>query len=363
MNLMGILCTMGLSVIQESLNELLVRMNTTPIGISGNIFSIAKSVGLCCAFGLCAYECYMMMLGRRGMDVMKLVRIWALAFCISNSGLICRMAETPCLALQDVSYGMMNAENKTVAMKQLAVAEAQQEYVKKLRAVIDSVETAEKHEELGDDPSIIDEIKYSVQNIGTSLNNLAMKGAIYTETKISEWANDIIRFIGELIFQCIYYGLLVAMAVFRNVLACFAPLMFAMSLAPPYKAAWSQWLSKFLSVSLWGYLVYLCVFYVDFIIEFALDQDLTAYNALSLPKSVNWEEVGALGMQAIGTTCTYVMSLLAGAKLLSMVPEVSSWLIPGGVSSGAGSAAERVVSGTASSAGRSAANAVGKIMP
>ena len=40
-------------------------------------------------------------------------------------------------------------------------------------------------------------------------------------------------------------------------------------------------------------------------------------------------------MQAIGTTCMYVVGMLAGAKILGMVPEVCSWLMAAGAAGGA----------------------------
>lgn len=47
-------------------------------------------------------------------------------------------------------------------------------------------------------------------------------------------------------------------------------------------------------------------------------------------------KIAAIGMQALGSTCMYVVGLLVGVRVLAFVPEVASWLIPGGVASGAG---------------------------
>ena len=116
------------------------------------------------------------------------------------------------------------------------------------------------------------------------------------------------------------------------------PIAFAMSLAPPFRSAWSQWLSKYLTLSLWPFRIYLVLYYVDYLLIYYLKNDLEAYKGLLGNQNMNtWDGIGALGIQAIGTTCSYVIGLLAGAKILSLVPEVASWLIPGGVSSGAGS--------------------------
>ena len=40
----------------------------------------------------------------------------------------------------------------------------------------------------------------------------------------------------------------------------------------------------------------------------------------------------------IGSNCMYAMGMLVGAYVLRFVPEVASWLIPGGISSSAGTA-------------------------
>ena len=52
-----------------------------------------------------------------------------------------------------------------------------------------------------------------------------------------------------------------------------------------------------------------------------------------------------LGLQGIGSNCMYAMGMLVGAYVIRFVPEVASWLIPGGVSSSAGSAAGAVAAG------------------
>ena len=138
----------------------------------------------------------------------------------------------------------------------------------------------------------------------------------------------------------------------------FCPIMFALSLAPPWNSAWSQWMSKYLSLTLWGFVTYMCLYYIDFILLYNLQQDIIAYNHL-LTGSVNsWSQIGALGLQGIGSNCMYAMGMLVGAYIIRFVPEVASWLIPGGVSSGAGSTSGAAVMAGAAMAGSAAGVAV-----
>lgn len=103
----------------------------------------------------------------------------------------------------------------------------------------------------------------------------------------------------------------------------------------------------------------MCMYYVDFILLYNLQQDMVAYNHL-LHGSVNsWEQIGALGLQGIGSNCMYAMGMLVGAYIIRFVPEVASWLIPGGVSSGAGSVAGATAMGMTTAAGAAAGSIAG----
>lgn len=360
MTLLSILCTMGLPAIDESLDRLLVAMEAFPnVAILGNTIGFARMLGLLLALCVGSYECWMMMLGRRGMDVMKLLRIIGISICISSSSWICSALQTPGKSLEATTKAMAMAKNREVAALELKVAQKQGEYLERLRVVQDSISTAKQIAEIGEDANWWDKLIYNVENLGTTINNYAQRAAVAAETKVSEWINDVIRFVGELIFQMSYYGILVAQRIFIAIMIVFCPIMFALSLAPPWNSAWSQWMSKFLSLTLWGFVTYMCLYYIDFILMYNLQEDLVAYNHLLHGTVNSWEQIGALGLQGIGSNCMYAMGMLVGAYIIRFVPEVASWLIPGGISSGAASPAGSVAMGAATMAGSAAGSAVG----
>ncbi len=92
------------------------------------------------------------------------------------------------------------------------------------------------------------------------------------------------------------------------------------------------------------------LYYIDYILMYNLREDIKAYETLLKGTVNSWDQIGALGLQGIGSNCMYAMGMLVGAYVLRFVPEVASWLIPGGVSSSAGSAAGAVVAGMAGGA-------------
>ena len=356
--------TMGLPAIDESLDKLLVAMESFPkSAILGSAIGYARVIGLCLALCVGSYECWMMMLGRRAVDVMKLLRIVGLSMCITSSSWICTQLQAPGKALEGTTKAMAMAKNKEVAALERKVAEKQAAYLDRLREVQDSIDTAKQIQEIGEDAHWWDKLIYSMENLGETINNYAQRAAVAAETKVSEWINDVIRFIGELIFQMSYYGMLVAQRIFLTILGVFAPVMFAMSIVPPWSNAWSQWISKYLSLSLWGFVVYMCLYYIDFILLYNLQEDITAYSKLLQGEVNSWSQIGALGLQGIGSNCMYAMGMLVGAYVIRFVPEVASWLIPGGVSSSAGSAAGGVAAGAVAGAASGAVAAGSVVAP
>lgn len=365
-------CVMGLPAISKSLEKLLFAMQdfqgNSGLGV---IQEWAKMIGLCIALGVGANECFQMILGRRGIDVMKLVHIVIISMCISFAGTIANMAAAPGKELENIAYALANDTNDQVKAQEAEVAKLQEQYIEKVREHLDKLqehkdaEDAVREENLGQ--QIMDAITPDVIADGIqSVKNTIKEWTLLAETKVCEWISLIIRYIGEVLFQVSYYGLLVAQSIFMHILAAFAPLMFAISLSPHYKSAWSQWLSKYISVSLWGFVTYICLHYVDYIMLFNLGQDITAYQSFmsDLEKDVNGDvQIAAIGMQAVGSTCMYVVGLLVGVRVLAFVPEVASWLMPGGVSSGVGAASSSagmsvVGAATGMALGTSAATAV-----
>ena len=348
-----ILATMGLGVIDENLQNLISHMSTFPeSSLLGSIQEWAKIIGLCIAIGVGSFECWMMMLGKRGMDVMKILHIIIISMCISSSSWICEAAAAPGRSLGDMAYEMAQTGNEAVSDKEKDLADKQQEYSKKLRDIITKAYEEEKSAKPDDGEGSFLGITEAIDEFKKNAEIRLKQATLSIETSICEWLSMAIRFIGEIFFQIVYYGMLVAQNIFMHLLAAFCPVAFAMSLAPPFRSAWSQWLSKYLSLSLWAFVIYMVLYYVDFIMLYNLEMDIAAYDKLINDSGVggsvadgSWGEVLMLGMQGLGTTCMYVVGLLVGVFVMKFVPDVCGWLIPGGVSSPIGGAAVGAVTG------------------
>lgn len=360
-----IICTFGFGVIEENLDSLLDAMaNKRPDFAIGALMHYAKIIGLCIALGVGANECYQMILGRRGMDVMKILHIVIISMCISLAGTIANMAKAPGMALEKLAKSNLMGINEQIAEQEMEVVTLQQQYLNDVRNKMAKLEKA-REEETAQNTSWanpFEKIAALMSDEFAHYENVLKNAALTTETKICEWLSTALRFLAQVFFQAVIYALLVCQRVILAILAAFAPINFAISLSPHYKAAWSQWLSKYITVSLWGFVTYIMLFYAFFIISYNLTEDIAAYNKLTHDlQSTDGFGVASIGMQALGSTCMYIVGILCGIKMLSFVPEVASWLIPGGVSSGAGSMATGMATAGASMAAGAAIGTVGAV--
>ena len=333
-----IFLTMGLPTLDPVMTSVLDYIHQHALFL-GSWGGFAKSLGLILAMCVTSYECWMMMLGRRGIDVMKLFRIVGISLCIVSANAIADAVAAPGEQMGRVMKAQATRSHQRIDALEKHEAKLQSQYLDKLRAHNDSLDRKRRAE--------------------AKLSEDSHEAAVIAETKTAETINMLIRYIGEIIYQVIYFGMLLGQAFMMNVLKIFCPVAFALSIVPPWASAWSQWISKYVSLSLWAPLIYMCSIYADMILKYTILQDTTAYTTLLGSASYTWGEIGGLGMQGIGSTCMYVVGLLVGAMLIKFVPELASWIVPGGASSSIGSAVSSMTTAGAAAVGGTVGGVVG----
>ena len=342
-----IFLTMGLPTLDPVMTSVLDYIHQHALFL-GSWGGFAKSLGLILAMCVTSYECWMMMLGRRGIDVMKLFRIVGISLCIVSANAIADAVAAPGEQMGRVMKAQATRSHQRIDALEKHEAKLQSQYLDKLRAHNDSLDRKRRAEaKLSEDSHWWEEVAYAVKNMDNAVEQWAKEAAVIAETKTAETINMLIRYIGEIIYQVIYFGMLLC------------PVAFALSIVPPWASAWSQWISKYVSLSLWAPLIYMCSIYADMILKYTILQDTTAYTTLLGSASYTWGEIGGLGMQGIGSTCMYVVGLLVGAMLIKFVPELASWIVPGGASSSIGSAVSSMTTAGAAAVGGTVGGVVG----
>ena len=358
LSIVDLFLTMGIPPIDEHLHLIINQVDNFNLVGLNSIRRLAQIIG--CALALCmsSYEGYMMILGRRPIDVLRIARIIGFSLCITQANIIAYACGLPGNGLANECYAQMNVQNALVADALKTCSKKQQQYKDSIHAKIDTLTNRQIQkmiaENTKEDPDFIDDIVTSIKTAFAEAQGEIKKMVVSVETLISEGINEAFRFIGELIFEITFFGIILASKFMMKVLVAFCPVAFALSIIPPWASAWSSWISKYVSISLWPFICYSCVTFIDYILLYEINTDITAYQTLLGENPLaagTWEGLFMLGLQNIGATCRYVIALIIGAILLKFVPEISSWLIPGGASSSIGSTVGGMVSSASMFAG------------
>lgn len=343
--------TMGIEPIEQHLQMVINEVDRFNFIGLWQIRRFAQVLG--CALALCmsSYEGYMMILGRRSIDVLRIARIIGFSMCITQTNFIASTCGLIGNGLAESSYNQMTMKNDEVRAQLIVCSNKQKEYSDSLHATIDTLTNRQVQKMISEyydeDSDWVDDIIFSIKSTFAKAEGEIKKMVVSLETLASEFLNEGFRFVGEVVFEVTFFGIILASKFMMRVLVAFCPIAFALSIIPPWASAWSSWISKYVSISLWPFLCYSCVTFVNYILLFEIGTDLAAYDTLLGKNPLTagtWQGIFMLGVQNVGATCRYVIALLLGAILLKFVPEIASWLIPGGASSSIGSAVGGMVS-------------------
>ena len=200
-NISGLFLTMGLPTLDPVMTSVLDYIHQHALFL-GSWGGFAKSLGLILAMCVTSYECWMMMLGRRGIDVMKLLRIVGISLCIVSANAIADAVAAPGESMGRVMKAQAIASHKRIDTLEKHEAKLQSQYLDKLRAHNDSLDRKRRAEaKLSEDSHWWEEVAYAVKNMDNAVEEWAKEAAVIAETKTAEMVNMLIRYIGEIIYD------------------------------------------------------------------------------------------------------------------------------------------------------------------
>ena len=174
-NIGGLFLTMGLPTLDPVMTSVLDYIHQHALFL-GSWGGFAKSLGLMLAMCVTSYECWMMMLGRRGIDVMKLLRIVGISLCIVSANAIADAVAAPGESMGRVMKAQAKISHQRIDALEKHEAKLQSQYLDKLRAHNDSLDRKRRAEaKLSEDSHWWEEVAYAVKNM---------------DNAVSEWAKE-----------------------------------------------------------------------------------------------------------------------------------------------------------------------------
>ena len=164
-NIGSLFLTMGMPTLDPVMTSVLDYIHQHALFL-GSWGGFAKALGLILAMCVTSYECWMMMLGRRGIDVMKLLRIAGIALCIVWANNIADAVAAPGEQMGRVMKAQATISHKRIDALEKHEAKLQSQYLDKLRAHNDSLDRKRRAEaKLSEDSHWWEEVAYAVKNM------------------------------------------------------------------------------------------------------------------------------------------------------------------------------------------------------
>ena len=274
-------------------------------------------------------ESYKMMLGEKQIEVSTLLRPFMIGFVIMLWVPFINLIDVPCDALTDAAREMF--ENRLGEIDDAHRNRASIQDSITMRIVENSVNASQANEVSTDE---------EIHRMGIRLDGLikAVAGLqTYIVGKIRQIAFNILESIIIMLWKAAVYLILFLRLMFKSVLAIVGPISFAFSLLPSWRDAWSSWVSRYITVNLYGFLAYIELALSTAIIQYNIEDDIDVLQAVNADE----DAFALFTIFQSGYHNGLLPALVVSAIGLLLVPKVAEWIIPSSGTSGAASSAKR----------------------
>lgn len=295
----------------------------------GSFIGIATILAGMFALIYLGIESYKMMLGEKQIEVSTLLRPFMIGFVIMLWVPFVNLIDVPCDALTDAAREMF--ENRLGEIDDAHRNRASIQDSITMRIVENSVSASQANEISTDE---------EIHRMGIRLDGLinAVAGLqTYIVGKIRQIAFNILESIIIMLWKAAVYLILFLRLMFKSVLAIVGPISFAFSLLPSWRDAWSSWVSRYITVNLYGFLAYIELALSTAIIQYNIEDDIDVLQAVNADE----DAFALFTIFQSGYHNGLLPALVVSAIGLLLVPKVAEWIIPSSGTSGAASSAKR----------------------
>ena len=142
---------------------------------------------------------------------------------------------------------------------------------------------------------------------------------------IMGWIEKIIKWISVIFLNFNFIGILMIGQIGMGILGIVGPIMFGMSIFEVWHNAWAEWMMKFFSYSLYGWLAYTVMGYCYGLVYFEMQAyEKTLQKAINTSGAANGLNEWAPSFAGqLGVTLNWVVCLWVGGYAMKFVPELA----------------------------------------
>lgn len=192
--------------------------------------------------------------------------------------------------------------------------------------------------EMGDvifeETSVMDPSRAIVTADGDTIHNTDIL-SMTTHATTFNFIENVILWLAEMFWMFGICTLFLIRNLYLTVLVFFGPVWMACTLLQVWKDKWADWVSRFVSVCLYGPLCYLGMIFALYLITFALRGDISRMTEALASETNLWSYIEYVSTGSFMTIGYYCIALVVGTAVIPLAVEFAGMVLPADVARGA----------------------------
>lgn len=295
----------------------------------GSFTGIARTIAGILTLIYFGSEAYKIMVGDKNFEIMPLLRPFGILLLIMFWGSFLSGLDAPLNAIHNSGKQMFTNQMTRIDALNKARTAVQDSIMDNITRKQEEIRMAQSREDM----SWWDRIGADLSAVRDRINGLGMM----LIGKIRHAVFNFVESLTLMLWQAMVYLMLFLRLIFKGVLGIIGPLSLALSILPMFKGTFSRWVSKYITVNLYGCITYIMLSLASAIIQYAIRTDLQVL------RQANADDA-ALAMQTVynsGLINGFLPAILMSIFALSQVPKLADWVVESGAPAAVGGFAHK----------------------
>ncbi|RZM22963.1 MAG: plasmid transfer protein [Pedobacter sp.] len=331
----------GNGVYEEGTMHFLKNMKAT-IWTHYDVF-LADAQALCAIFMLIffAAKSYGMISGDKKLEVMPLLRPFGLVMVILWWPAFTRVLAFPGELVEnrtEVLFDQSQAEINNLRMERAKLMVDVADELFKLQA---STEVAKTEADTWYE-NAWESVKSSVKEGFSEVWNPVVEMRNRLQVGLQLLASSILETLAIWLLRISVYVIFIVQIIFSTILIILGPFSVAASILPWFQRSFTEWIARFISVSLYSGIGYLVMYVASLFQHFALQAEISRYSQLLSNDGESIQKLSWFAANGVLSFGMVIIVFIIGALTMFTVPSISTWIVS---TSGVSSAASAMGSG------------------
>lgn len=307
--------------IDQSIIEIMTELQKYFANHFTKYITAGQALGAMMSVFVVAGEAYKVMLQQKAFDILAIIRPIAFALVIANwIAFVTAIGAIPRLMENDTKEMFFKEQ---MALKSLRTTRF--EAAKKLKdRTMEARAAADIAKQQLTDGNMWDKVVEMGQDFLHNIGEQLASFYLIFDAGIDQLIEDWIMKIGYFFWGVMVYLLFFTKEVFAGILIITGPITFGLSVLPAFKDAWTQWIARYVSVLLYGFIGFLLLSACLRVVEYGIRTEIN----ILVKANSSMEGYAAYLYNSGISTFTQLTIIVAGTISLRMVPEIATWIIP-----------------------------------